>query len=82
MNAATRTEYYERTRAMSDAEKRRIVRAAVKAWRVAHPGRTVRPVSHGWYGWVLWTTDGEAGPEAEMAQVVVDYLREKEGARC
>jgi hypothetical protein len=49
------------------------VRAALRWWRANHPGRNVRTMHHGWYGWVLWTTDREAGVECQMMDVIRDY---------
>lgn len=60
-------------------ERRAITRAALKRWRSLHPDKLpVRPLHHGWYGWVLESTAGDRGiVGAVLADCIVPYLREQ-----
>jgi hypothetical protein len=47
----------------ASTEYRAQTRAALKWWRANNPEKSkhVKVISHGWYGHVLWTTEGDAG---------------------
>lgn len=60
------------------SERRKLVRNAVKWWRQNHPGMKVKPINHGFFGWVLWTTNEEARAVAKMEDVITQYEQQRE----
>ena len=63
---------------LGEIPSRQEVRAAMRWWRDRNPQYpSAKVISHPWSGWVIWTTEREAGVQDYMAAVISDYRKYK-----